>query len=381
MDNPFKGDCVEEGRRSKRPLEPADESLNRIRRRSANYTVYTYHPGHNDGKRLPNLTCRGCEISFRQKSVLDYDLYDEWIPQLHVSGPGVEFVCAGLKYADLQFHQYGDLCLWCRAPFPGEGHFENRHVLDGTKEGTTLNPISEFFPEVLGVPVLQDIVYEYYKPQVLPTYPHLENDNLHTDLVDLYKEGLTHMTIPGVEHVYWRHGKNEYNLIVDVPQLVDIKLDYRYFRPKQCKCTKSPCECICFAAQVKNITEVLKLTTHEYKVLGTLTFPRETMHSHDFNEDKRLSFFVYLRDLDIDLHITESWSPFYPFGKWKNMLQGPPEGMCRSEWIKPGVQVTHHTPACKRRNEMYKYESYQCMMKEGRCGRCADCVEAKTKNR
>ena len=248
-----------------------------------------------------------------------------------------------------------------------------------------MNPLNEFFPAVFGVLALRDIVYEYYKPKRLPAsfpaYAFEEEDPFHTDLQALYKEGLTHMTVPGVELVYWRNGKNEYNPIIDIPPLVDIKLDYRYFRPKQCKCTKSPCECICFAAQVKNIAEVLKLTTQtqEYKVLGTLTYPTECLHTHDFNAKNHLSFFVYLRDLDMDHHIAESWPPLYPIDKHNKMLAGPPEGMCRSEWIRDGVQVTRHTPACERRNDMYKNESYQCMMIEGRCGRCADCVEAKAK--
>ena len=356
-----------------------------------NYTVYTYHedhysdyydqdyyyhPDHFDFKvkSLPKLTCRGCKQAFTQKSVLEYNLHDEWIPQRD----DAEDECAGREYADLQFHQYGDLCLWCRAPLPGEGHFENRHVHDGAQEG--VNHLSEFFPAVFGVAALRDLVYEYFKPQELPAYTAadrpLENDQLHADLIDLYRHGLTHMTVPGVEHVYWREGKYEPDGRV-VPQLVDIKLDYRYFRPKQCRCVKTPCECICFAAQVKNITKVLRLTTQgpEYKVLGTLTYPTKHMHTHDFDEDNRLSFFVYLRDLDIDTHIAKSWPPFFPLKKRdKDMRAGPPEGMCRSEWISERVQATHHTPACKRRND--KYESYQCMMSQGRCGRCADCVDA-----
>ena len=305
----------------------------------SNYAVYTYDPKLCDiylsqledppNNELPDVKCTLCNATFIQLSITEYNCYDETIL------PG--------EYADLQFHQYGGLCLTCRAPYPGEGHFEQRHVHDGKAQNA--NPLSEYLNVVrLDVRGLQDIVWEYYKPQILPAYPELEGrhhdrmwdfdhngdedfDFLHEDLVGLYTEGLDYMSVPGVEHVYFR-GKTTSNF----QEQINIKLDYRYWRPKECVCTQTPCECICLPAQVHNIREKLNIPNDNnvHKTLGVLGDS---------------SFFVSLRDVYKSLY---------------DVLRGS---------CKPMEDV--HTQACRRRNS--GYESFQCITNGGRCGRCADC--------
>jgi hypothetical protein len=309
------------------------------------YAVYTYDPNLCDkflsqfvNDDLPKVYCTQCNTKFTQLSITEYHAFDESI------FPGV--------YADLQFHQYGGLCLTCRAPYPGEGHFEQRHVHDGIARNE--NPLKEYLNDVqLDVPGLQDIVWHYCKPQVLPAYPELEDRHqyrmwgeehegeeedlefIHEDLVGLYEvvgAGLAYMSVPGVEHVYFREGTTS-RITEWGAEKVNIKLDYRYWRPKECKCTQIPCECICIPAQVHNIVEKLNIPNDNnvHKILGTF-----------FGAS---SFFVSLR--------AAYKSPY-------DLLHGT----CQTE---EGV----HTPACTRRNT--GYESFQCMTNEGRCGRCADC--------
>ena len=242
-------------------------------------------------------------------------------------------------YADLQFHQYGDLCLQCRAPFPGEGHFEQRHVHDGKEENPKQNPLTEFLQ------VLEEnltfIVWEYYKPQVLPLYPELEPRHqaklwkrdafLHHDLTALYREGGAYMKVAGVEHVYWS-GRGILDIHNDPTGTTDIKLDYRYWRPKECMCAQTPCECVCIPAQVGNIQKKLNINPQNYFYNTLMKI------NNDSTKNQYPSFFVYLRE-------------YNPWDKCRRM----------------------HSPQCQRRNA--PFETYQCMNdeEEGRCGRCADC--------
>jgi hypothetical protein len=280
---------------------------------------------------LPDVTCTGCKATFAQKSITEYDTHDE--------------DCGYQKddvYTDLQFHQYGDLCLQCRAPFPGEGHFEQRHIHDGKKENPKQNPLTEF----LGVleENLTFIVWEYYKPQELPCYYKLESRHkaklwrrmyafLHTDLVGLFREGFAYMKVAGVEHAYWSEGRIVLQTQDRFSDATDIKLDYRYWRPKECKCTQTPCECICLPAQVHNIREKLGIQNDNNFYKSLMRGPGKK----NFEKNKYPSFFVYLRDSN-------------------------PWGMCRGG---------RHSLQCERRN--VPFTTYQCMMNEGRCGRCAAC--------
>ena len=337
---------------TKRSLDTAPEH---------NYTVYSYFPGQCEKVLLgetiqdehPNVKCSACHRTFTQKSILDYSVHDEFSAE---------------RYIDLQFYQFGQLCLSCRAPDPGEGHFEENHHVYLVK---LLTP-------VLNVEALCTIVLEYYTPTEHPEYPQLKKE--HYDMVhnmvttDMHGRGFaksellamygvvgrTYMSIPGVELVYTRAEK--VNPFTDMPPdndtLPDIKLDYRYWRPKQCKCTRIPCECICFPAQVRNIKKVLEIpNTYKYKYLGTLSYTY-------YDKDNKLSFFVYLRD----------WTALNPDSEENFAMDY--SGVCRMTRKKVGylqtALVTEHTDECRRRNAQYRV--YKCMMETGRCERCEDCV-------
>jgi hypothetical protein len=314
-----------------------------------NYTVFAYVPDLCDAllldpknkSELPNVQCRECLTWFEQKSITDYKSRDEY-----------EYT-----NVDLQFHQFGGLCLWCRAPFAGEGHFEAHDV----------HPLRYVLPEVLGgVSALEVIVWEYYyREHELPAYTPLDPKHYCllrcADLIDLYKFGLQYMTVPGVEHVYRRVAQ------IGKEGAPDIKLDYRFWRPKQCKCTKTPCECICYGAQIRNITQKLQYTNAgDYKVMGIQSGTTGVMQMHDFVKENYQTFFVYLRD----------WSAQNPDHDTDgSMFQQFPAGVCRTVHIESRYGkhdvVTEHAPECQRRNAPYKL--YKCMLNEGLCGRCADC--------
>ena len=333
-------------------------SLNSEDQPKPNYTVYTYVPslcdkvlrGENQEVPLPNVQCSGCRATFAQKSITDYAGPDEVSREM---------------YADLQFHQFGALCLPCRAPFPGEGHFEERNVRDK-------NPLTECLENCLGVVSLQNIVLEYYKH---PEYTLLENlhfemlmkDELEDEgrnyakreLVTLYSKGRRYMSIPGVEHVYYRGDVEHYNLS-GYESVPDIKLDYRYWRPKECKCTRTPCECICFPVQVFNIMRKLKISNthphHDYKILVTRGNANYTVGKCV----NYRSFFVYLRD----------WSAPNPSEYSGAMARF--EGVCQTKYYQKNV-VTVHTAECCRRSAQFL--SFKCMLHESRCGQCEACVE------
>ena len=330
-----------------------------------NYTVYAYVPevcdmvirGEKFKGDLPNVKCSGCNATFAQKSIFDYDLLWE--------------ECSPKNYGDLQFHQYyGGLCLWCRAPYPGEGHFEE----------TLANPLTKYLDVVLSTTSLQDIVWGYCKPQVLPEYTRLKNEHyaymMDDDADDTMIElsvifakkdfGRSYMKVRGVEHVYWRPRSQR-------DSVPDVKLDYRYFRPKECKCVWTPCECICFVAQVDNIKEMLHIPhNHEYKIICTLWNTNDEIMHPKIDTNKCQSCFVYLRH----------WSAVNPEDEEAvnavlgedalSYKSGRAEGGCRTVYKEEEDEVvTVHTFECRRRN--HPYSSYKCMMNEGRCGRCADC--------
>jgi hypothetical protein len=316
-----------------------------------NYTVFAYVPELCDKllqnpkhkKRLPDVQCNECLAMFRQKSITDYNTSDEFDD----------------KYLDLQFHKFGGVCLWCRAPSPAEGYFEKHD----------LHPLRKLLPFVLGgVSALEVIVWEYYRSKELPAHTRL--DPIHVSLMKsedinhVFQFGLQHMTVPGVELVYNRRvGQTQFG----PNSAPDIKLDYRYWRPEHCKCTKVPCECICYRAQIRNITKKLVYANpDDYNVLGILLGTTWVMQNHDFNKDKYQTFFVYLRDwspLNPDtVHVVDNGSDF-------------PAGVCR---MLPTTSrnghhrvITDHSDECQRRNAPYSL--YKCMMNESLCRRCADC--------
>jgi hypothetical protein len=337
------------------------------RKPEPNYTVYSYFPDQFETVLLggeiqnehPNVKCSACPATFKQKSILQYGGRDEY---------------SGKNYIDLQFHQHGQLCLSCRRPDPGEAHFEDSHAFIEIEEKFLV----ELLTPVLDVEALHCIVWEYYKAEEHPEYTQLKTEHydmldnmVFTDdytgrfvksaLLEIYgMVGRSYMSIPGVELVYTRE---KVDPSIELP---DIKLDYRYWRPKECKCTKVPCECICFPAQVRNIKKVLEIpNTYKYKILGTLPYIDMVVNKHTFDRDDKLSFFVYLR----------SWTALNPDIDVDTAIGN---GVCRTK--RKGVGkfaaiVTVHTAECRRRNRQHRV--YKCMLEDGRCDRCEDCLMGK----
>jgi hypothetical protein len=344
-----------------------------------NYVVYTYVPelcdkvlrGEEFSGHPPNVKCSGCHATFRQKSILDYDILWE------------EF--SHKRYADLQFHQYyGGLCLWCRAPYPGEGHFEE----------TLANPLKPYLQVVLSTTSLQDIVWDYCNREVFPEYTRLDGRHFKIMISDAADEnmkdfsslfnlnvgehndhmchpGRTYMKVRGVENVYFRPRNSDF-----VP---DVKLDYRYWRPEECKCVWTPCECICFAAQVQNIKVKLKIPwNYHYNILCTLWNTNGLVAATKIDTNNYQTFFVYMRYWSaVNPEDEEAVNAVLEEDVW-GMVSGlgRSEGVCRTVYKEDEDEViTVHTDECRRRN--HPFPSYQCMMNDHRCGRCADCKENK----
>jgi hypothetical protein len=240
---------------------------------------------------------------------------------------------------------------------------------------------------------LQDIVWDYCKREVFPEYTRLERRHFDVMISDAADEnmkdfsslfnrnvgehydlichpGRTYMKVRGVEHVYWRPGKSG-------DRAPDVKLDYRYWRPKECKCVWTPCECICFAAQVQNIKEKLMIPySYQYKILCTLWNTNGLLLQSKIGTNNYQSFFVYMRTWSaVNPEDEEAVNEELEEDVW-GMVSGlgRSEGVCRTVYKEDEDEViTVHTLECRRRN--HPFPSYQCMFNDNRCGRCADCKE------
>ena len=181
------------------------------------------------GSLWEGLTCNGCDKAFSRQTVAWYKA-NEWINYA--------------EYPDLQFYRFGQLCLECRYPYDGEGHF--------VAEGEQLQNVADlsarmdkFLPEAV-----HGIVFGYYEKRTVPDYPTLEDVQMWRKIdypLQGVVSGLQHgkhdalMSFPGVERVC-RGG---------------VYLDMRWFVPVQCAgppaCTIFPCRCLSMTGQVENI--------------------------------------------------------------------------------------------------------------------------------
>ena len=200
------------------------------------------------GSLWAGLSCNGCDKAFSRQTVAWYK-----VRRL------IEYV----EYPDLQFYRFGQLCLECRNPYHGEGHF--------VVEVEQLKKVEDLSAQMdKSLPVaIQSIVFGYYEKRTVPDYPTLKDVQKfrkiddpgrgvatglprlqHDDPVRGVATGLTRlqhdkhdalMSFPGVERVF-RGG---------------VYLDMRWFVPVQCMgppiCTAFPCSCLSSAEQVENI--------------------------------------------------------------------------------------------------------------------------------
>lgn len=178
------------------------------------------------GSLWEGLTCNGCDKAFGRQTVTWYKA-NQWI----------NFV----EYPDLQFYRFGQLCLECRYPYDGEGHFE----VQLQKVEDLAEHMDKFLPTAV-----HGIVFQYYEKRVVPDYPTLvdvqrwrKNDYTVRGVVTNLQHGKHDalMTFPGVERVF-RGG---------------VYLDMRWFVPVECTgppaCTIFPCRCLSISDQVENI--------------------------------------------------------------------------------------------------------------------------------
>jgi hypothetical protein len=257
-------------------------------------------------------------------------------------------------YPDMQFHRFGGLCIYCRAPNFGEGNFVERLDEIGLRE------------HVLAVGLDQDIttlVFEYYtmrtfaKPVGLrETHELVRGGTRNGGFPQSYKvdDLLDVMSFPGVEHVSGKAGS------------MAIHLDMRWWRPKECNCRQVPfCECVCMAAQARNIASKLLLpklqTMFESKhfVLGSYpTF----VQLQTFN-------FLAILQVQYDTSVVPG-----------TLRQAKKEGFSTDKWIgycqseqTPEGRMTFHTRDCDRRIFFRRLRSSTCVVDKATCGRCVDC--------
>ena len=127
--------------------------------RPVNYTVFTYDCNLCDlcleperleiNHQLPNVTCSGCSAVFEHRSITSSEGY---------------YTMHSILKADFQFHRYGGLCSACRAPLPGQTHFEHERVGfvaykdDPLRDCFPLHQILLFFL-IISVVVLLEIAF------------------------------------------------------------------------------------------------------------------------------------------------------------------------------------------------------------------------------
>jgi hypothetical protein len=311
--------------------------------------------------------CSQCDSAFKVKNLRYYGKYKHNCSFLKYETESTSSSHSSYvkkyknQYPDLQFVRFGLLCINCRAPYVGEGNFEESSL---DKEGLSAQGANV---GLLGV--ITNLIYDYYTKREFPEYklfPDLRspaNQILHTFLLAVHKDV---MSIPGVEHLF----------VGDMASLT-IRLDMRWWRPKQCKCTRLPfCECVCMAAQVRNIVNKLNgrlpiLQGHyvlasiptqnnirEYDFLAILQVPMfQTTLSRSFHEGQPL--FGSLENGDLYAGYCQTFA-----------VENP-----------KGGSFTNHTPDCGRRVFFRRTRGSICSADKTTCGRCVDCREKENERR
>ena len=258
---------------------------------------------------------------------------------------------------DLQYTRFGNLCINCRAPYIGEGNFEESSL---DKEGLTAQGAN------VGLAGdITNLIYDYYTKRVFPEfklYPELTSPALqiiNNELLYIHKDV---MSMPGVEHAFCGEMAT-----------LAIRLDMRWWRPKQCKCTRLPfCECVCMAAQVRNIVNKmnaklpilrghyvlasipLQQNIQEYGFLAVLQEPmfQTTVIRHSYESS-------YLHKGDVNV------------------------GYCKTYAVEntKGGSFTNHTSDCGRRVFFRRTRGSTCSADKTTCGRCVDCTEKENERR
>ena len=261
------------------------------------------------------------------------------------------------QYPDLQFLRFGHLCLNCRAPYVGEGNFEESSL---DKQGLSAQGAN------VGLPgVITNLIFDYYTKREFPEYklfPDLRspaNQISSTYLLAVHKDM---MSIPGVEHIF----------VGDMDSLT-IRLDMRWWRPKQCKCTRLPfCECVCMAAQVRNMVRKLN---GKHPILQGHYVLASIPTSNNIGE---YDFLAFLQVPMIQLTLSRNFHE--GFGSLDADLYA---GYCQTFTVEnpKGGSLTNHTTDCGRRISGCRTRGSICSADKVTCGRCVDCSEKDNERR
>jgi hypothetical protein len=312
--------------------------------------------------------CSQCDSAFRVKKLSYYDEYRHGSTFLMYETESTSPTHSSYvkkyenRYPDLQYVRYGLVCINCRKPYVGEGNFEESSL---DKEGLSKQGAN------VGLPgIITNLIYNYYIKREFPEfklYPELTSPAIqiiNNELLYIHKDV---MSMPGVEHVFCG----------DMATLA-IRLDMRWWRPKQCKCTRLPfCECVCMAAQIGNIVNkinaklpILRRMGGHY-VLASLA---------DNNNMREYDFWAILQE------------PMYTGTYETNIFKGQPSyhhdgdryaGYCRTYTIEnpKGGSFTNHTRDCGRRVFFRRTRGSICSADKEPCGRCVDCNEKENERR
>ena len=191
--------------------------------------------------KVADVHCSQCDTAFHVEKV---DYYNNYCHNFRTDST---FSTASNWYPDLQFFRFCELCIKCREPFVDEGNFvESLDEKDLIEQGLGV-----------GLPkCITPLIFEYYEKRKFPEYKQYAFEGhgsffptvpSYTNIMMMF-DNKDVMSIPGVEHIF--RGANG---------SIAVKLDMRWWRPRQCTCTRLPfCECICMAAQNRNISKKLE---------------------------------------------------------------------------------------------------------------------------
>jgi hypothetical protein len=145
---------------------------------------------------------------------------------------------------DYQFERFGGLCLQCRLPEHGEGHFSAK---------TTPDILTAILTSLL--PPIVNIIAEYTaQPRRLPEW-WLPDGLERFDPRDMQPRI---MSILGVENAH--HDFTGWDGL-------GVCFDSRWFKSPHCTCAEVVCACVCLRRQLINISRVLGIDHTAYNHL------------------------------------------------------------------------------------------------------------------
>jgi hypothetical protein len=182
---------------------------------------------------------------------------------------------------DLQHERFGSMCLECRGPERGEGHFM-RTVVDEVLAAA----LPDNFPDAVRRLIME------HKPRqrILPKWqlPWTSSPNRPPGRF----ESRTHM--PDNKAIMNILGVEDNNNLFGAGIVVDI----RWFKSIHCICTDNPCTCVCYRRQLMNICKVLK---QDHTTFTRFAVSWEHAR-HPSNENERVLALMYNEFHDAGLH-------------------------------------------------------------------------------